>query len=101
MSNLLADVKGRLHTILTDLETVDENAVGALVAAKSNPTVVSIVNVAASVAHLPDPDGLLSGAEAMLKAAASALQHAAQATAAADGTTAQPVATAATANVIR
>lgn len=95
MSNLLADAKTRLHTILEDLESVDENAVGALVAAKSNPTVVSIVNIAASVAHLPDPDGLLSGFEAMLKAGASALQHAAQATApTAPATVAAPVAAA-------
>ena len=102
MSNLLAEAKMRLHDILADLETVDENAVGALMAAKSNPVAVSIISTVAAAAHLPDPDGLLAAADNMLKVAAAALAHAAQATAAADGSVqpAQPTA-AAQPNVIR
>lgn len=73
MSNLLAEAKSILHDGLTRLENVDEAALSAVEAVKVNPTGVSIVNTLASIAHLPDPQGLLATVDATLKAFAAVL----------------------------
>jgi hypothetical protein len=73
VSNLFADVKAILHDGLEKLETIDEGAVGVVEAAKVNSTAVSIINTVAGIAHIPDPDGLLAGADAFLKTIAAAI----------------------------
>jgi hypothetical protein len=92
----LAEFKTILHDVLAKADEIDEAGVAAVEAIKVSPAGVSIVNTLASVAHLPDPDGLLAGIDNMLKIAGAALAHAAAATAAEPAETA-----AAQANVIR
>jgi hypothetical protein len=81
VSSFFADIKAKAHTFVDDLEQIDENAISAVEAIKVNPTGVSIVNTVASIAHLPDPQGLLSGADAFLKVLAAGIASAAAATA--------------------
>ena len=78
--SLFTEAKAKAHAFIEDLEQIDENAIGAVEAIKINPTGVSIVNTVASIAHLPDPQGLLSGADALLKTLAAALAAGAAAT---------------------
>lgn len=86
MTNVLADIKSILHDVVAKAESIDEGVVGVVEAAKVNPTAVSIINTAAGIAHLPDPDGLLAQADSLLKTFGNALARAAAATApAADG----------------
>jgi hypothetical protein len=75
------EAKTILHDGLEKLEAIDEGAQNVVEAIKVNPTGVSIVNTVASVAHLPDPQGLLSSADVLLKSFAAALAKAAQDTA--------------------
>ena len=79
--SLFTEAKSIFHDGLERLEAIDENAIGAVEAIKVNPTGVSIVNTVASVAHLPDPQGLLAGADTFLKTIATAIAAAAAATA--------------------
>lgn len=79
--SLLTEAKTILHDGLAKLESLDEGALSVVEAAKVNPSAVSIINTLASVAHLPDPQGLLSGADNMLKAFALLLQQGTQNTA--------------------
>jgi hypothetical protein len=81
MTNLLTDAKSIFHDGITKLEGLDEAAIGVVEAIKVNPTAVSITNTLASVAHLPDPSGLLGGADTLLKSLAAALSAGAAATA--------------------
>lgn len=73
--SLLTEAKTILHDGLERLESIDEAALGVVDAAKVNPTAVSIINTLASVAHLPDPGGLLAAADNTLKAFAAILQQ--------------------------
>lgn len=75
MSNLLTEAKNVLHDGIAKLEAVDEAALGAVEAIKVNPTGVSIVNTLASIAHIPDPMGLLASVDNTLKALAALLQQ--------------------------
>ncbi|MGH9056353.1 MAG: hypothetical protein ACRDYY_10920 [Acidimicrobiales bacterium] len=79
--SVFTEAKAIGHELLEKLEAVDENAVAAVEAIKVNPTGVSIVNTVASVAHLPDPMGLLAGADAFLKTIGAALAAGVTATA--------------------
>lgn len=78
--SLFTEAKAIGHDLIDKLEQVDENAISAVEAIKVNPTGVSIVNTVASIAHLPDPQGLLSGADAFLKVIAAGLASAAATT---------------------
>lgn len=80
MTTVFTEAKSILHDVVAKLETIDEGAVQVVEAAKVNPTAVSIINTTAAIAHIPDPDGLLTQADSMLKALASALNRAAAAT---------------------
>jgi hypothetical protein len=84
VSNLLTEAKNVLHDGLAKLEAIDEGAVNVMDAIKVNQAGVSIVNTLASIAHLPDPMGLLSNIDSSLKAFAVVLQQGAQATAPAE-----------------
>lgn len=80
-NNFFADLKADGHAFLEKLDTVDEAAVGVVEAIKVNPTAISITNTLASIAHLPDPQGLLSSADVLLKSFALALSKGEQDTA--------------------
>jgi hypothetical protein len=70
---VLAEAKTIFHDGLAKLEELDEGAIGVLSAVQVNPTAVSITNTLASVAHLPDPQGLLANVDAILKTLAGTL----------------------------
>jgi hypothetical protein len=79
--SLFTEAKTILHDGLEKLEAVDEGAQGVVEAIKVNPTAVSITNTLASIAHLPDPQGLLASADALLKSFGAILSQGAQSTA--------------------
>ena len=79
--NVLTDIKAGAHDLIDKLESLDEGAIGVVEAIKVNPTAISITNTLASIAHLPDPQGLLSSADVLLKSFAAALASGAQSTA--------------------
>lgn len=81
MSTWLDELRAVAHNVVDKIEAADEAAIGVVEAIKVNPTAVSITNTLASVAHLPDPQGLLSVADGLLKSLAAALQAGAAATA--------------------
>jgi hypothetical protein len=81
---VFSEAKTIFHDGLEKLESIDEGAIAVVEAIKVNTTAISIANTVASVAHLPDPDGLLAGGDALLKTIATALKRAEQATAPAE-----------------
>jgi hypothetical protein len=67
--SLLTEAKTILHDGLARLEALDEEAVAALEAIKGgNPAAASIYASLAAAAHLPDPLGILSSIDNLLKA---------------------------------
>ena len=81
VTNVLTDIKAGAHDLLDKLETLDEGAIGVVEAIKVNPTAISITNTLASIAHLPDPQGLLGTADGLLKSFAALLSKGAADTA--------------------
>lgn len=82
---VFSEGKTLLHDALEKIESVDEAAVGVVEAIKVNPTAISITNTLASIAHLPDPQGLLSGVDGLLKSFAPLLAKGVADTAPAQG----------------
>jgi len=78
---MLSEGKTLLHDALDKLESLDEGAIGVVEAIKVNPTAISITNTLASIAHLPDPQGLLGSADGILKQFAAILSKGAADTA--------------------
>ena len=79
--NVLTDIKAGAHDLIDKLESLDEGAIGVVEAIKVNPTAISITNTLASIAHLPDPQGLLGTADGLLKSFAALLSKGAADTA--------------------
>ena len=80
-NNVLTDIKAGAHDLIDKLESLDEGAIGVVEAIKVNPTAISITNTLASIAHLPDPQGLLGSADGILKQFAAILSKGAADTA--------------------
>ena len=80
-NNVLTDIKAGAHDLIDKLESLDEGAIGVVEAIKVNPTAISITNTHASIAHLPDPQGLLGSADGILKQFAAILSKGAADTA--------------------
>jgi hypothetical protein len=79
--SVLTEGKTLLHDALEKIESLDEGAIGVVEAIKVNPTAISITNTLASIAHLPDPQGLLGTADGLLKSFAALLSKGAADTA--------------------
>jgi hypothetical protein len=80
--SVFTEAKSILHDAIAKIESVDEAAVAVTEQISVNPVGVAIVNEVAAIAHIPDPQGLLPGALAMLKAVSASLRAAEAATAA-------------------
>jgi hypothetical protein len=81
VTNVLTDIKAGAHDLIDKLESLDEGAIGVVEAIKVNPTAIGITNTLASIAHLPDPQGLLGTADGLLKQLAALLSKGAADTA--------------------
>ena len=79
--SVLTEAKTIAHDLIDKLESVDEGAQNFVEAIRVNPTAISITNTLASIAHLPDPQGLLGTADGLLKSFAALLSKGAADTA--------------------